>query len=461
MKYVSSTPTLVDLSTLGRQIEQDSELPVHELKQRDHAIGLQCHATNDVGRLLFWLNCITDAVNPGKEKYTSWLSEVSATNVMRILALSFGFIGMAGFLLTSEKALVNAFVFFLMFVLIQLLFCVVSSVVMLLSWLGNAPVVFPLNLSKYVVARAIPDMRYLRESQSVIRVLLLRYGQEFGAIFTFGAIMAFFTVLAFKDFTFVWGSTFNVSDEFVQRITTFVASPWALLLPNAIPSAQVIMESRYSPALSDLAQANSASMHGWWPFLIMAMLIYALLPRIILWAASRLMYVSLMRRSFVEYPGSAAVLLRMKSPLVTTQSLESEEVNHLGGAGIPLDDSLMLVNWAGALDEGDLEQYEEVSVVPTENVLSAGLDTLSSDQLSVERINEFKPVRLLVAVKAWEPPMGELQDFLDALTRVARCTLCLVPLFGDEVTKLQLEQWREFSRGLRFAAVDTQPLYRM
>ena len=432
-----------------------------ELRHRDHAIALQCDASDDVGRLHCWLNRLADSVTSEKEVHKGWFSEDSAAIVMRILAAGFGFISMAGFLLAYEKGLINVFMFLLLFVLIQVLFCLVSTFVMIMSWLGNAPIIFPLNIAKLVVRKTIPDKRYLCESQSVVRVLLLRYGHEFGAIFTLGAVMAFFTVLAFNDFAFVWGSTFNISDEFVQRFTTLLSLPWSSWLPEATLSEQVIAESRYNPALTDLVHANVASMHGWWPFLIMAMLFYALLPRIALWVSSKLIYKKLMRRSFVQYPGSESVLLRMKSPLVSTQAPEPEQTGDTRKARIPTDDSLMLLSWKGAIDARELEQYEEVRIVPHKNVVSAGLGTLVSDQHSVDRINEYQPARLLVVVKAWEPHMTDLADFLDELEQISRCTLYLIPLPDRTVTDLQMQDWSDFSRELQFDAVDTQPLHRV
>ena len=97
-------------------------------------------------------------------------------------------------------------------------------------------------------------------------------------------------------------------------------------------------------------------------------------------------------------------------------------------------------------------------MVPTGNVLAAGLGTLADDDLCIQEINQFKPSRLLVVVKSWEPPMAEFQDFLNKLKEVTRCTLYLEPLPGHAVTDLHLQEWRDFARELRFDAVDTQPL---
>ena len=118
MSNVTATPALADISSLGKQIELDRSASVHELRQRDHAIGLQCDASDDASRLLFWLKSMPDCVNPEKETQAGWFSEDSAATFMRFLAVVLGFMGMAGFLLASEKRLVNVLVFLFVFVLI-------------------------------------------------------------------------------------------------------------------------------------------------------------------------------------------------------------------------------------------------------------------------------------------------------------------------------------------------------
>ena len=305
------------------------------------------------------------------------------------------------------------------------------------------------------------DKRYLRESQSVLRLLLLRYGQEFGAIFTVGAVVAFFVVLAFSDFTFVWGSTFEVSDDFVRSFTQTLATPWSAWLPQATVSPQIIVDSRYHPALTDLSQANIASMRGWWPFLIMALLSYALLPRIFLWVLSKFFYLRLIRSSFARYPGAEAILARMKSPVVKTQALEPEVLSGQShDVAVQLDEGLVLLIWAGALDPGGHGSFEGLRAVPPGNVLTAGLGSLAEDGQCVDKLNQYAPERLLVAVKAWEPPMADFSDFLCRLDKVTQCTLCLVPLPQRAVAEQNLQEWRTFCRELPFAVVDIQALER-
>lgn len=455
MHNSASTPALTDLYRLGQQIDADREQPVAQLRQRDHEIGQACNASDDAGRLLFWLHKM-QGVQAAEGDDSPWLNEHSAALLLRVFALGAGFITMLGFLLASGRGLVNVFLFLLIFVLLQLLFSMAAAVVMLRSLRGNAPASFPLNPARFVTARVMPDRRYLREASGVLRLLLLRYGQEFGAVFTLGAITAFMCLLAFSDFSFVWGSTFSVSDDFASSFTGLLSAPWSTWLPQGVLSPQMIAETRYNPALVDLSQISDDSRRGWWPFLLMCMLVYALLPRLLLWTASRLAYTRELTRSFVCFPGAEVVLSRMRRPVVNTQAVD-EETAAPALHRVALDEGLMLLDWAGAL-AGERASFEVLLSVPPGNQVAGGLGSPADDATSVSAVNTYGPETLLVAVKAWEPPMADLADVLAGVTSVPRCTVCLVPLPGKAVTEHSLQEWQAFSRELPFAVASAQAL---
>ena len=167
MSNGSTTIGLADLYGLGEQVEMDKSASVHALRQRDHEIGLRCAAGDDATRLKFWLNNLPESAGSVEEEGAGWLTEASAAFVARSVAAVLGFLSMATFLLSGGQGLVNIFVFLLLFVLVQLVFCLASAVVMFRSVRGNVPVVLPLNPARWVVSRIFPDKRYLRESQAV------------------------------------------------------------------------------------------------------------------------------------------------------------------------------------------------------------------------------------------------------------------------------------------------------
>lgn len=456
------TPSLTDLYHLAEQLELDKETSVQAARERDHALAATCPAKDDVGRLQYWLSAMSAerALDPGARQ--PWLTESSVAALGRTLALIFGFSAMATFLLTSGRGLVNVFMFVLLFVIVQLLLCLLATVVMARTvGPGQAPVVLPLNPARMMLARLYPDRRYLREAQSVLRLLFLRFGQELGAIFTLGAVAAFFVVLALSNFTFVWGSTFALSDSLVESMTALIALPWSTWLPEATVSSDLIFASRYHPAVISLNPVNIEDMRGWWPFLIMSMFCYALVPRLLLWWLSKFFYGRQMRAAFTQLPGSERVLARMRAPLVRTQGDGGDgPLSEPGARDVEIDTRLLLLNWASALGPEDRSLFEEFDAVADGNVVNAGLGSLPEE---LERLADRfqKPVEhIYVAVKSWEPPMADLADFLDNFSSLPRCTLFLVPLPGKPISAVRLGDWQVFARALSFATVDVQALER-
>jgi len=450
-------PVLTDLYRLGKQLESDADTSPVSLRERDHRIGMACDSRDSAGRLLFWLDRLEAGSTAGEQR---WLTEQTAALLMRVVAAVAGFLTMLGFMFASDRALVNVFLFMVLFVVLQLIFSLVAAVVMLRSLRGSPPAAFSLNPAQFVAARALPDARFLRECAGVLRLLVLRYGQEFGAVFTLGAMIAFFCLLAFTDFSFVWGSTFGVSDELVTVLANITSAPWSAWLPQAVVSPEVITDTRYHPSQLDLGQINDDSRRGWWPFLLMSMAVYALLPRLLLWLASRFAFAREINRAFIGFPGAAAVLSRMRSPVVSTRALEPDSPE-AESPPVAIDETLMVLNWAGALDDTHSRRFEALLPVPAANLVNAGLGTVEEDEAGIARINAYKPESLLVAVKAWEPPLADLADTLAGVTGIPRCELCLVPLPGRDVSEHSVEEWQAFSRRLSFPVVQVQTLYWM
>lgn len=454
-------PDLSDLYRLSGQLEADAQLPVAELKQRDHGIGRDCPRGSHSERLLYWL----DRVTPTREPAAHPGAAMSA-HLARLLALLAGFVAMAGFLLGSGKGLVNVFLLLLVFVVLQLLMSLVSAVTLVRTVSGFVPAGLPAGPARWLVRRSLPDQRSLREAGGVLRLLFLRYGQEWGALFTLAALLAFVAVPAFKDFVFVWGSTYAPGDSAVQALVNALATPWRDWLPWATVPPEVVSGSRHHDALV-LDRAGIDGMRGWWPFLLLCLLVYALLPRLLLWALARWYGPRLMRRTFEGLPGADRVLARMDAALVSTQAREAGEEGPAATVttgvepAAPVAQGLLLLDWAGALGADGPAQFEELPAVAPDAVLTLGQAGLEQDRQALADIDRERCEHLLVLVKSWEPPVGELADLLALLPASLRCSVCLVPLPGRPVPHRKVEDWRSFARALPFAGVDVRILNRV
>ncbi|GAB3271605.1 DUF2868 domain-containing protein [Parahaliea aestuarii] len=453
-------PELGDLYRLSDQLERDRDLAVDVLKQRDHAIGRDCQSADAGERLLFWLDRVAPVSEEDRKR--SFHGQLGL-NLARLFVFVAGFAAMAGFLLGSRQGLVNVFFLLLVFVFLQLAMSAVSTITLIRTLSGFVPAGLPASPVRWVAERGLPDRRYLREAGGVLRLMFLRYGQEWGALFTLAALLAFVLVPAFTDFVFVWGSTFNPGDRAVQGLVDALAAPWGSWLPWATVPPEVVAGSRHHAALV-LDRAGLEDMRGWWAFLFLCLLVYALLPRLLLWLAARATAPGMLRRSLVGLPGADLVLSRMSAQLVSTRSVQASE-DELAtvrpadvNAAPAAPEGLLLVDWACALGDTPPARFEELPAVDESDILALGQGTLAEDRRELAALDVAVIEHLLVAVKSWEPPVAELADLLASLPASLRCTVCLVPLPGKAIPHRKVEDWRGFARGLPFAAVDLRLL---
>jgi hypothetical protein len=464
MPSSNQIPTLSDLYHLREQIEIDNSAPLDNLRSRDHGIGLDCEAKEDIGRLLFWLKKIRGSQAGRSDAVEHYVDDVSIVYTARIFAFVFGISGMFSFLYAGNYSgieQVKVEYFLLIFVVLQLIFCGLSVWILVRSLAGSPPVVLPVNPARFLVAKILPDKRFFLECKSVTRLLVLRYGQEIGALFTLGAVLALYWIPEEGDlFKFVWGATGDRSVSEFKNIVDFIASPWAMMIDQGVVSVEAINVSRRGETGSTLMKENQSLNREWLYFLMLSMIFYALLPRLALWGLSKYCYGKSIRKSFVDYPGAERILSRMKSPIISTQAKMVEEPYMRNSPATIIDQGLILVDWAGALGTVDGIYFEELRAVSPENISVAGLGSLEDDSAHVKGILRKKPDRLLVIVKAWEPPMADLRDFIADLDGINRCTLCLLPLLNKEVSDACIDTWRTFSRDLAIDVIDVIKLDR-
>lgn len=440
-------PALDHLYRLDEQLRSDRASKLEDLRERDHAIGKSLSQAEDRQCLMHWL----EEVNPPDgNKAPRWLSEAHAALIMRLAAILFGLLAMSGFLLASDRALVNVFLLLALFVFFPLATSLIAAWAIIRSLRGSTVSVFPLNPARFVIRYALPDWRYLQESSAVVRLLLFKYGQEFGALFAVGAMISFVGLLAFNDFSFVWGSTFAFSDAMVTRFAAILALPWSALLPSATVSPEIIADTRYYATQLDLGQISAESRRAWWPFLFMCLSLYSLLPRLLLWLLSTRAYRNEVSRAFLSMPGASSVLTRMRTPVVSTQAADEDHVD-ARVQPVVCEAGTVLLEWAGAMALAS-------GLIEVEDSFQAGLGSPADDLDAIEGINRLQPSHLLVAVKAWEPPMADLADVLAEVHGVSRCSLQLVSLPGRELGEASLRDWQAFASALPFAATALAPL---
>lgn len=439
----ASEPTALDLVRLSEQLERDADIGWQDLHRRDYEIGRQCDTGAPGEQLLYWLDSVHQPES-GRGAFAV-PGEGAVGILLSVLMFIAGCLTMTGFLFAQGQGLVNVLWFFALFVILQCLLCLLSALTLGAALLGRRPAGLALNPARWIYARSLHRRPHWHEFQDLLQLVFLRYGQGMGAGFVLGCLGAFLTVLALNDFTFVWSSTYEVSDAAIKRMADLAAAPWAGWLPAATVDSQLISDSRYMPAAGRFTAEQVRGMHRWWPFLFVAMVCYTLLPRALLWLLSRQLYARRLRRAFITYPGADLVLRRMAQPLVNTRAEPGQmPASAADTAPIPPREGVLLINWGDAIGAGEADHFAELRGLDGEQMLQAGL-SFEQDKLALQRSRQAEVQLALLVVKSWEPPMSDLADFVAELVHGGPCVVFLRPLAGQDIPPERLEDWRRFS----------------
>ena len=129
--------------------------------------------------------------------------------------------------------------------------------------------------------------------------------------------MAGLILVAVTDLAFGWSSTLTLDADAVHRAFAFLALPWASWLPGAVPDADLVAASRYFRLETvQIGGEEAAALGTWWPFVLMTILFWGLLPRLLLLGVGQWRLGGAMRSMLVRHPEVVALLDRLAPPRV-------------------------------------------------------------------------------------------------------------------------------------------------
>jgi hypothetical protein len=351
-------------------------------------------------------------------------------------------------------------------VLIPTLFLVVS----LLLVPGRVPVlrslqdlIAPLNPGALALAvfrrlaRASPelsmtfDWRAGRTSTArFAKWQLMRWSQVAALGFNVAALATAALLVTFTDLAFRWSTTLDADPQVVTRIVHAIAWPWHAFVPSAVPSAELIAESQFF-RLDSGAAASGRALAGWWPFTLLTIVTYGLIPRVVLFviAGSRLRAAE--RALLLDDARVTALLDRMASPAVETAAAEHDETAATAAAEAAeypeATGRARAVIWEGCSSAAAARAHARGRLrLELDTVVEAGGSrTLGADRQALDAIGSTEPGTVVVFTPAWEPPLLELLDFLGELRRrVGPEHSIVVAPVADEaraVTSVEHETW--------------------
>jgi len=233
------------------------------------------------------------------------------------------------------------------------------------------------------------------------QLLILKRDQRFNAwlfmqsqqsvlAFSIGCLISFIMVLLFSDVAFVWRSTL-LETKHILPILEFIALPWSMT--DIAQPAQWLVETTKENRMNG---ADDGTNHGvWWQFLFVAQIFYAIIPRIISTLLARVKFYKMAQLSQSNMSKDERINPQPPSPQLANVLNSRPAINDYNlCCWLELDD-VLIEKIVGSFD-----------VAPI-NIFQVGFH----GQDEQNAIGSDKTQLLLVA--AWEPPMGELKDYLE------------------------------------------------
>jgi uncharacterized protein DUF2868 len=281
---------------------------------------------------------------------------------------------------------------------------------------------------------------------------ILYWSQVAAVAFNFAVIVTAIVLVTFTDLAFGWSTTLDADSGAVSRIVQIIAWPWHALVPSAVPSAALVEQSQFFRLEGgSLPGGASRALTGWWPFTILSVVTYGLLPRVALLvlAAARLRVAT--AALLLDDPRVTALLDRMAAPAIETAAAEHEGAPAPGAGAAPaprggIAGRANAVIWDGSLAPEAARAYarERLGLDLGAVVEAGGSRALLADRAALEQASDGAR-SLVVFTPAWEPPLLELLDFLAALRgqvgSAASIVVAPVPDGARDVSDLERETW--------------------
>ncbi|MBW0148175.1 DUF2868 domain-containing protein [Marinobacter arenosus] len=426
--------------------QRDQDQPPAFLHRRDRKFALGCEQRGETPDARGWLEHMARLSGPGDrpsiaDKTDRLWSRFNAGFAAAGVLL--GALTMLGLLFYDSGQRINITVF-LAFVVLQLLLAVFTTAQAVVGW----------QPWRWLTRRIVP-----RSPTGVANrlnpVLMARAAHLGGLGFALSGLLTLLAMVVVQDLAFGWSTTLETSAPGYHQLVVAVATPWSWLWPASVPDLALVEATRFFRAEAGTGAIEPGRWGQWWPFVTMLWITWVLLPRCLLTLVS----VGLLRRRarqlLASHPAMHALMYRMETPALDTGSQHNDAGDMPDTATRAtvqaLPESDILLRWAGA---GEPELPRTLTSATTRTLSAGGAASLADDQAALGQIDEWlrkgPSQAVMVVTRSWEPPTGELQDFLAAARErwPAGTQVALVPLALDarkEPEAHLLRQWLRFA----------------
>ncbi len=270
--------------------------------------------------------------------------------------------------------------------------------------------------------------------------------QVAGVAFNAGAAGALLIKVTITDLAFGWQTTLRLVPESVHRIVEVIALPWSWLLspPTAHPGLEQITGSQM--ILKDgMLHLATTDLVAWWPFLLLAVLCYGLLPRLLLAIGGALMKHRALAGLDFSHAACDRLIMRMKTPHLDTggtpyrpvairpEASETEEHAPAVPGGTAGDTTPAIVifpeeiaDFAGIGADEPREGLESALRkhlgIHCMEIIAGEMDAREDSRRvreALERIPEKTRPRIVIVQEAWQPPIRETLSWIRSIRGAA------------------------------------------
>ena len=459
-----SHPSLAEAIDIPAWLEQDRQNDWQSRIQRDQQIAKQADIApkQETKRVLHWWSQVqphneqkrADANSPGQLlasifKRVSWIAWVIGFFAGIALAVS---------LLHYDGAQpINVLVLLIVLVILPLLLFLLSLLLPLFSSnslmsslnIGNQLFSF-IKRNNPVLQAFFSGSRSDDSKDALLRWKLLLSSQQFGIALAIAALLTLLAKVSFSDLAFGWSTTLDFPSSSLTPWIQALATPWAGWLPEAVPSNQLIEQSRFYRLEDGVRALSAEALTGWWKFIAMCLLVYGIGFRILAAWLAGMKYKAATENMLMQHSEVTALLERFNAPAklhdtapVVTANDESLGIsaNDSSGDSFGFDyssvDIVILWNRANLFDNNS--QHKNIIELTSEDALQLDENLFSGfDKNSVEKIH--------IITKAWEPPLLEFHDLIINLREQfgSNVIISVQPIAADKRApeKVDVEIWR-------------------
>jgi hypothetical protein len=431
------------------------------LHRRDRKFALTCEEQGEKPTPKRWMgyinrfNNVESASEQSEQTLRFWLK---VNRGFMTAGALFGILTMLGLLFYDGGQRINV-TFIVFFVAFQLLLAVFTTAQSIIGWQPWGTVFgrFINNTHSGVKAKLQP-------------VLMARAAHLGGLCFAFTGLLTLLVLVLLQDLAFGWSTTLETDAVAYHNFVTSIATPWAWLWPAAAPDLALVEATRYFRASTNGSDINPALWGQWWPFIAMLWTTFALLPRVILYILSIMLIRRKAKQLLLRHAGMKALMYRMETPMLDTGNAHNDASDlpdlNTQLALSKLPKASVLLSWAGA---GDAELPPILTLDKSIQAKVGGRIALSVDQQTLQRVATHLAQQqnkcVLLATRSWEPPTGELEDFITNAQALwpSGASIALVPLATQterEPEPHQVKQWLRFAQRskAKFVSVSILPI---